>query len=49
MNGYIKSIGTIQNLNELHEDEMDYKFCEVDYLENLMTNDSLTIDSMTNR
>ena len=46
INGYIKSIGTAQNSNELHEDEIYYETSV--NLENLMTNDSLTNDPLTN-
>lgn len=46
MNGYIKSIGTT-DLNELHEDEHEYKLRGAD-LDNLMTNDSMTNDPLTN-
>jgi len=42
MNGYIKSIGTEQKLNELGEDETDYKVKETVNLENLLTNDLMT-------
>ncbi|MEJ7672371.1 MAG: four helix bundle protein [Chitinophagaceae bacterium] len=48
MNGYIKSIGTEQRLNELSEDETDYKVKEKDNLENLLTNDLMTNDPITN-
>lgn len=48
MNGYIKSIGAAQNINKLHEDEIIYRIKEKDNLDNLLTNDSLTIDSTTN-
>ncbi len=48
MNGYIKSIGTEQKLNEIGEDETDYKVKETDNLENLLTNDLMTNDPITN-
>ena len=44
MNGYIKSIGTEQKINELSEDETDYQVKETDNMENLLTNDLMTND-----
>ncbi len=47
INSYIKSIGTQQKLNELSEDETDYKVKETYNLENLLTNDLMTNDHIT--
>lgn len=49
MNSYIKSIGTTQSSNHLHEDTINYEIKNQNTLDNLMANDLLTNDLMTNQ
>lgn len=48
LNGYIKSIGSSKDINNLSEEDAPYKLNNSNTLDNLMTNDLLTNDSLFN-